>query len=63
MKATISSALAVSLFVVVICHALEIWAIYDIALSLSGAVLAPVWFLMTANEVKKRGDISFVRPS
>ena len=45
---TLSGILSAALLIVVVCQALEVWVIYDVALALSGAVLAPAWFLLTA---------------
>lgn len=52
----LSGVLATTLFIVVVCQALELWAIYDVALSLSGAVLAPAWFLLTARVCGSAAD-------
>ncbi len=44
------------LIIVIVAQALEIWTIYDIALPLSGAVLAPTWLLLTARVCESVGS-------
>jgi hypothetical protein len=44
----LSGVLAIALLVVVTGQAFEVWDVYDVALSVSGAVLAPAWFLLLA---------------
>ena len=50
--------LSVALLIVVVSQALEIWAIYDVILPISGAVLAPAWFLLTARVCESLGSKS-----
>jgi hypothetical protein len=44
----LSLLLSAALLIVVISQGLEIWSVYDLVLPLSGAILAPLWFLLTA---------------
>jgi hypothetical protein len=52
---TLSSLLSVVLLIVVVSQALEIWAIYDIALPVSGAILAPAWLFLTGRVCESIG--------